>query len=119
MELKDKIQICKVVAQAILADGQITDSEHEFLKSLMDGYGLDDDQKKDVLARNIGDDPATLAAGLSGYDSQNELMVELAMAVAADGELSSSERELLNVVAKALDINEADMDMLVKTALIQ
>ena len=117
MDIKDKLQICKVVAQAILSDLQVTDAEHEFLTSLMDRYELDEDQRKEVMARNVGDDPKDLADGITEFESKNELLVELAMAIAADGELSSTEKELIADVAKALDVPEAEVDMLVKTAL--
>jgi len=118
MNINDKIQICKVVAQAILADGQITDSEHTFINELMDKYKLTNDQKKDVMARNVGDDVAELAKDLTAYESKNELMVDVAMAVAADGDFSSSEKEMLDQIAAALGIEKADMDMLVKNALM-
>jgi tellurite resistance protein len=117
METDEKIQVCKVVAQAILADGQLTDSERETLNRLMDRYGLDADQRKDVMARNIGDDPAALAEGISGFETKNELLVELALAVAADGELRPSERQLLSSVAAAVGVDQAELDMLVTTAL--
>jgi uncharacterized tellurite resistance protein B-like protein len=117
MEMSERVQICKVVAQAILADGQLTDAEHELLTRLMDRYGLDGEQRKDVLARNIGDDPAALAEGIAGFETKNELLVELALAVAADGELRTSERQLLSSVAAAIGVGEAEMDMLVTTAL--
>ena len=117
MDVKDKVRICKVVAQAILADAQLTDAEHEFLSKLMDKYELDEDQRRDVMARNLGDDPASLAEGVEEFDTKNELLVELAMAVAADGELQKPERDLLAGVAAALDVDEAELDMLVKTAL--
>ncbi len=117
MELEDKMQICKVVAQAILADGQITDSERELIGKLMDRYELDDDQKKDVLNRNIGDDPAELAKSIASFDSKNELLVELALAVAVDGEISSSERALLDKVAGVLEVTDAELDMMLKAAI--
>jgi uncharacterized tellurite resistance protein B-like protein len=119
MEMKDKIQICKVVAQAILADCQLTDSEREFLKTLMDKYGLDEDQRKDVMARNVGDDPGELTKDISEFESVNELLVELSMAVAVDGELSSSEKELISNVAAAVGVDQTELDMLVKTALVE
>ncbi len=119
MEMNDKLQICKVVAQAILADCKVTDSEHAFLTTLMDKYGLDDEQRKDVMARNIGDNPGDLAESVTEFDSKNELLVELAMAVAADGELSSSEKTLIDEVAKAIGVPDAEVDMLVKTALTE
>jgi len=117
MEISDKIKICKVVAQAILADGRLTDTEHEFLTTLMDRYELDAVQRKEVMARNIDDDPVALADGISEFDTKNELLVELAMAVASDGALSPSERDLIRDVAAAIGVEEAEVDMLVKTAL--
>ncbi len=117
METSEKIQICKVVAQAILADGQLTDSEHELLSKLMDRYELDAEQRRDVMARNIGDDPVALTEGISGFETKNELLVELAMAVAADGRLSPAERGLLSSVASAVGVGEDELDMLVTTAL--
>ena len=117
MELSDKIQICKVVAQAILADAQITDSERAFIDKLMDKYELDEEQRKDVLNRNIGDDPAAMAEEIDSFDSKNEMIVELAMAVAVDGEVSSSEKALISQVAEALGIDRAEVDLLVQSAL--
>ena len=118
MELNDKIQICKVVAQAILADGQLTDTESEFLADLMNRYELTDEQRKEIMARDIDDDPGALAKQVTDRESQNQLVVELAMAIASDGEFSSSEKQLLNKVAAAMKMDQADLDMLVKTALM-
>ena len=117
MEQKDKVQICKVVAQAILADGQLTDSEREFLDTLMNIYGLSGEEKNDVMARNIGDDPAELAAEITEYQSKNELMVELAKAIASDGELSSSEREFIKKIAEEIGVEESEIENLVEDAL--
>ena len=118
METKEKIQICQVVSQAILSDGKITDAESDFMNALMDKYNLSDDQKKEVMTRNIDDDPAKLVEGITGFGSKNELIVELVMAVAADNELSKTERQLLETVATAIGVDQADMDMLLKNALM-
>jgi uncharacterized tellurite resistance protein B-like protein len=117
MELNDKIQICKVVARAVLADAQLTDTEIAFLTRLMDEYGLDEAQRKDVMARNIDDDVVAMAEQITEFNSKNELLAELAQAVAVDGELSSSEQQLLTDVAAALGVDQAELDMLVQTAL--
>lgn len=117
MDLKDRIQICKIVAQAILVDVQITDAERDLLYKLMDKYNLDDEQRKEVIARNIGDDPGQMAAEIVDSESKNELMVELALAVATDGEISSSERVLLEKVAAALKIEKDDLEMMLKAAI--
>jgi len=117
METNDKIQICKVVARAVLADAQLTDTELAFLNRLMDKYELDTAQRKEVMARNIDDDVSEMAEHITEFESKNELLAELAQAVAVDGELSSSEKQLLADVAVALGIDPAELDMLVETAL--
>jgi uncharacterized tellurite resistance protein B-like protein len=114
---KDQVQICKVVAQAILADGRLEDSERTLLDELMGRYGLDDAERKDVLSRNIGDDPAALAAGIEAPETKNALLVELAMAVSVDGALSHAERDLIDEVASAIGIDREELDALIKTAL--
>ena len=118
MESSEKIKICKAAAQAILADGHITDDEQNFIDALMDRYELADDERKEVMQRNIDDDPATLVEGITSFESKNELIVEIIMAVAADNELTKTEMELLNTVADAIGVEQSDMEMLVKNALM-
>lgn len=118
MEIRDKVQICEVVAQAILADGQITDSEREFMNTLMQKYQLNDEQQKQVMNRNIDDDPAQMVQGITSFNTKNQLIVELVMAIAADDKLSKTEQTLLNTVANAIGVNISDTDMLVKNALM-
>jgi len=114
---KDQVQICKVVAQAIVADGRLADGERALLNELMDRYGLDGAERRDVMARNIDDDPAALAAGVEAPDAKNALLVELAMAVSVDGGLAKTERQLIGEVAAALGIERDEVDALIKTAL--
>lgn len=117
MNREDQIQICKIVAQAILADTRITDTEEALLVKLMDRYDLDDATRKEVMARDIGEDPTEAIQALRSADAKNELIVELALAVAADGEISSSERKLMSRVAEALDISSEDLDLMLKAAI--
>ncbi len=117
MNREDEIQICKIVAQAILADTRITDQEEELLTKLMDRYNLDDATRKSVMARDIGEDPAEAIRTLRSADAKNELIVELALAVAADGEISSSEMRLMTRVADALKISSDDLELMLKAAI--
>jgi uncharacterized tellurite resistance protein B-like protein len=114
MDIKDKIQISKVIAQAIMADVQITDSERSFLDKLMDRYELTSEQRKEVLDRNFGDNVAEMAKGIEALDSQNELLTELLEAVAVDGEVAPSEKKLVRRVGLAMDMDESEIDMLLE-----
>ena len=117
MKIEDKVQICKIVAQAIIADARITDSEHDFITKLMDRYEIAADKRQEILSQNIGADPAEAIGLLKSDDSKNELLVELALAVAVDGEISSSERKLLGRVASVLGISDADLELMLKAAI--
>lgn len=114
MDIKDKIQICKVIAQAIMADVQITDAERQFLDKLMDRYELDADQRKDVLDRNFGDDVTEMARGIEAMESQNELLTELVEAIAVDGEVVKSEKKLVLKVGLAMGMSEDEINMLLE-----
>ncbi len=114
--MKNKIEICKIVAQAVLSDARITDSERDFLTKLMDRYELTDTARKEILARNIGEDVTELLESVADDEARNELLVELALAVAVDGEISSSERALLGRVAEVLKVSDEDLKLMLDAA---
>ncbi len=117
MDMEEKVQICKIVALAILSDAQITDTEHDFLTGLMSRWELSEDQKKQVLARNIGDDPRELLRTLPSSDGVDDLLGELVQAVAVDGEVSGVEREVLAQVGEALGVRPEALDLLINSVL--
>jgi uncharacterized tellurite resistance protein B-like protein len=118
METRDKLSICKVVAQAILSDAAVTDEERDFLFKLMDRYELDPSQRKDCLARNLGDDPAALVADMTGDpEARKELLRELARAVAADGTFAEGEEGLIRRVGEVMGVPADDIEGLVGDAI--
>lgn len=110
MDKNEKLQVCRLVAQAILIDGQVTDEEHGFLDRLMTTYGLTDVEKKDVRKRNIDDDAEAMAREIKGFNAKSELLTELASAAASDGRLSKSERELLTKIGSAIGVSADEME---------
>jgi uncharacterized tellurite resistance protein B-like protein len=114
MDKNDQIQICKVIAQAIMADAQITDEEHEFLTRLMDRYELDEAQRKDVMNRNMDDDPAAMVKEIGGLESKDELLGELLSAIAVDGEVAPQEKALLQTVGKAIGMTPEELEMVLE-----
>lgn len=114
MELTDKLQICKVITRAIMADVRITDDEREFLYKLMDRYELTEEQRTDVLNRNMDDDPAEMAKEITSLESKDELLTELLTAVAVDGEVAPSEITYVKKVGAAIGVSDADVDMMLE-----
>ena len=110
MEMDDKVQICKLVALAIMIDSQITDTEFDFLDKLMDNYGLNEEQRHSVRQRNFDDDPQELAKSLTDAGSKHELIKELASAVILDGELSPIEKNLIAKVAVTVGVSNEELD---------
>ena len=115
MEMEEKIEICKIVTLAILSDAKITDAEHEFLQNLMSRWGLNDADRAEVLRCNMGDDPRDLLWTLTAGEGVDELLSELVQVVAVDGEIAVQERDLLNQVGDALDVDREQMDMLINS----
>ncbi|MBN2498720.1 MAG: TerB family tellurite resistance protein [Deltaproteobacteria bacterium] len=109
MDAKDKLAICKLVAHAILVDGQLTDAEHDLLDRLMERYGLDDAQRAEVRDRNITEDPLAMVKEVS-ESGHEDLLQELAAAVCVDEEISGREKNLLRGVARTLGLDEEEAD---------
>jgi uncharacterized tellurite resistance protein B-like protein len=119
MDVANKLAVCKVVAQAILSDGEIPDEERAFLDKLMERYGLDPAQRREVLHRNVGDDPAELVRGIDDPEAREALLRELARAVATDGVLAAAEEQLLARVAEALGVPREKIEDLIADAVLE
>ncbi|MBU1240320.1 TerB family tellurite resistance protein [Myxococcota bacterium] len=109
MDTNDKIQICSVVCQAILIDGQLTDTERAYLAQLMDNYGLNDEDKKQVQRRNIDDDVREMASQIQSPEAKTLVLREVAKVINVDGELTKVENRLLHRVAEGIGFNEEQM----------
>lgn len=115
METEDKLAICRIVAQAILADGALTDEEHAMLTRLMDTYELTEQQRKDVTGRNYGEDPLALVRAVS-EDGKLELITELARVIAVDGQVAATERRMIGAVGATLGITSEQIDQAIAAA---
>ena len=102
--VSDKNRVfCEIVAQLIIADAQVTDSEREFLYRLMDRFGFSDDDRQAVFdAINIGE-PIDDRLHQLDADGRRELLSELEAAAAVDGEIGAGERQIIEEVRRALE----------------
>jgi len=104
MTREDQIQVCKLVAQAIFIDGQLTDNEMQMFDRLLAHFGITPAEKKLIVARNLEDDVAAMAREIRSEEARHEALVQLAQAITADGHTTTSEREILVRCAGAMDI---------------
>lgn len=93
---------CQIVAQLLIADAAVTDSERDFLERLMNRCGFDATQKQAVFngvdyGQPIDDKLAKLDTA-----SREQLLGELEAAAAVDGEIDEGELEIIDVVRRAL-----------------
>jgi uncharacterized tellurite resistance protein B-like protein len=114
MDTKDRIQICKVIAKAIMADVQITDEEHAFLTKLMDSYELNGDQRKEVVNINFDDDPADMVEGISSMESRDALLEELLSVISVDGAIAPAEMSLVRKVGEAMGMSDEEIELVLE-----
>ena len=110
MDMDDKLQICKLVALTIMIDTKLKDSEMELLSKLMDRYGLTEEQRQEVLRRDIDENPVELARVITDEAAKLELLDELIAAAAIDNEIVTVERKLIRRVAAAIGFDEQDVE---------
>lgn len=94
---------CLLLSKVLVADGMMTDDEHEFLDSLMRELGLTDAERKQAIELEGWDEAEPIVNALSREDKQ-ELIERLVDAASADGRLSPHELETVKKVQKGLGL---------------
>jgi len=113
MTREDQILVCKLVAQAIFIDGQLTDNEMQLFDRLLTHFEITPAEKKIIVARNLEDDVTAMAAAIQSDEARHEALVQLAQAISADGHTTGSERDILGKCAKAMGFSEEKMKEIV------
>ena len=106
MTREDQILVCKLVAQAIFIDGQLTDNEMQLFDRLLKHFEITPAEKKIIVARNLEDDVAAIAGAIQSEEARNEALLQLAQAILADGQATGSERDILHKCAKAMGFSD-------------
>ena len=94
---------CLLVSKVLVADGMMTDGEHEFLADLMDELALSDDERKRVVDLEGWDEAEPIVKTLPEQEKR-DLLEKLVDAASADGRLSAHELATVKKVAAALGI---------------
>ena len=98
MDLREKKLFSQVVAQLLIIDGELTDTEYDFLQRVMDDLGLTELDRKDVTAGvNIDSSVQERVAQLSEAD-RADLIFDLKTAAGVDDRVSAVEERMIALV---------------------
>jgi uncharacterized tellurite resistance protein B-like protein len=101
--LSPAVAKCLVVSNVLIADGMMMDEEREFLTNLMNHYGLDDADRKQVIDLDGLREAERIVAALT-EEERREVVEFLVDAAGADGKLSPLEFKTVTRISKALGI---------------
>lgn len=106
----------RVIATAAVMDGKLDDEEVELLLTFADRLNVARGEAKGLIDELIDDDELEVETPES-IDEREKLVIELIEAVVDDKVVSEAERKILQRVAKAFAIPEAQINGLVAIAL--
>jgi hypothetical protein len=103
VDYRDEVLRCKLVAQLLIIDGQLTDDERTFLFGLMERLELDEDEKGHVIDSVNVDDPVEDILGRVDSAMRATVLEDLGAAALADGELGVAEQRIIDRVSAAIE----------------
>ena len=109
MELEERFKIVGLLEAVVAADGVISDEEREFLRRVVERFGITED---DTTNRPAMSNPGEAMATLRGLpqDVQTRVMALLVEAAIVDGSVAPEERALLLSAAASLGIEACALE---------
>lgn len=103
MDIEERLKIIGLIEAVIAADGVVSDDEREFLRRVVERFGITDADRADrIVASAPGLATTTLRA--LAPDVQMRVMALLVEAAVVDGQVAPEERALLLAAAATLGI---------------
>ncbi len=103
MDVEQRAKVIGLIEAVISADGVVSDEEREFLRRVVEKFGITEDERADrVVASSLGETTQTLRA--LPPDVQARVMALLVEAAIVDGNVAPEERALLLASAASLGI---------------
>ncbi len=103
MDAEQREKVIGLIEDVIAADGVVSDEEREFLRRVVERFGMSADEVASAPSRDLGSSVATLRALDS--DVQMRVMALLVEAAVVDGCVAPEERALLLSSAASLGID--------------
>src|SRR5579859_5565662 len=100
MDVEERHKVCELIEAMIAADGVIADEEREYLRRIVERFGLPERSAGPLSANDFGRTTTTLRA--LAPDVQARVMALLVEAAVIDGRVDPQERALLLASAATL-----------------
>lgn len=108
MDVEEQHKVCQLIEAVIAADGVVDDAEREFLRRIVERFGLPE-REPVALSENDFGRTTTMLRGLAP-DVQTRVMALLVEAAVVDGRVDPQERALLLASAAALGIDATALE---------
>ncbi len=103
MDVEERAKVIGLIEAVISADGVVSDEEREFLRRVVEKFGITEQEHADrIVQSSLGETTATLRA--LPPDVQARVMALLVEAAIVDGNVAPEERALLLASAATLGI---------------
>ena len=91
MDIEERYKVCQLIEFVIAADGEIADAEREFLRKVVERFGLPEREAGPFSENDIG--RATTTLRTLSPDVRGRVMALLVEAAVADGRIDPQERD--------------------------
>lgn len=108
MDVEERHKVCELIEAVISADGVVADAEREYLRKIVERFGLPARESGAVSRSDFGRTTSTLR-GLAP-DVQTRVMALLVEAAVVDGRVDPQERALLLASAATLGIEATALE---------
>ena len=108
MDVEERNKVCQLIEAVIAADGVVDDAEREFLRRIVERFGLPARNPSPLSENDFGRATTTLR-GLAP-DVQSRVMALLVEAAVVDGSVDLEERALLLASAATLGIEATALE---------
>jgi tellurite resistance protein len=108
MDVEEQLKVCELIEAMIASDGVVDDAEREYLRRIVERFGLPARENR-PLAENDPGRATTMLRSLSRDDGPRVLAL-LVEAAVVDGRIDPEERALLLASAAALGIEATALE---------
>ena len=108
MDVEERHKVCQLIEAVIAADGVVADAEREFLRKIVERFGLPARETSPLSGNDFGRATTTLRD--LAPDVQSRVMALLVEAAVIDGRVDPQERALLLASAATLGIEATALE---------